>query len=331
MQELTNFDLVPAKITFDFDAYRAELEQEIAEYNIVVTAENVADAKKVATDLNKRKNEIDARRKAARKKAMGPIEEFDGQAKELVLMCEDGRQKILEQTRVYDQKVLAEAERLLGELRDALREQYGIDPEFHKAEFDDLIKLSSMTSNHNLTKSARDTLESRVRDEKSLQDRTKMRLLELENRSYKAGLAAPLTRDHVAHFLFADDERYESELQRILDAEVTRQQAAEKHMAERQEREARQQAEAKQEAQERDERMGRAEDAPQQPEPAPKAPEPPPAPDGKVTWTVTAIFHPTTPAGVSPEAIERELRRKLTEAGINTLSAVRVQQQEKAV
>jgi hypothetical protein len=116
--------------------------------------------------------------------------------------------------------------------------------EFRQAEFDDLVMVSAVTKAGSLAGKQKTILQNRCRDDRRIQDRTERRLLELENASLRAGLSAPLTRDHVEHFLFADDERYSRELERILTAEVQRQEEAEKRMRERIEREAKQKAEA---------------------------------------------------------------------------------------
>lgn len=61
---------------------------------------------------------------------------------------------------------------LLDDLRAALWDQHGVDAEFYRAEFDDLIKLTSLTKTGRLTKAARTALEARVRDDKERQDRS---------------------------------------------------------------------------------------------------------------------------------------------------------------
>jgi hypothetical protein len=105
-------------------------------------------------------------------------------------------------------------------------------------------------------------------DDKGAENRTKMRLLELENQSYKAGLKAPLTRDHVATFLFATDEEYQQRLDAMLQSEVRRQEQAEAHlraqMAQEQERNAQAEAMAAERVRQAEERAKQAEIAAQQ-------------------------------------------------------------------
>lgn len=319
--ELVRIETALPTIGLNFEEAKKLLEQEVAEYNIVVTADSVADAKKVATQLNKRAGEIDGLRKDAVAQVSEPIKEFDGQMRELVGICKEGRQKILDQVKRYEDETRAQADLLLRESREALWDDLDVKAEFRQADMRDLVKLTALTATGKLTKATSQELLGRVRDDKALQDRTERRLLELENRSYKAGLAAPLTRDHVEHFLFAYDDRYESELLRILDAEVERQETAEQRLRERQEREDRQ---ARQAALETEERRQRIETHREQDQAKPAAP-------GKVAWRVTCTFSTEAPAHIEAEAIEAELRRVLANAGIKALTSVRAERvQEEA-
>ena len=54
----------PACIEVNFDVLRKALEKDLERFEIVVTSDTVADAKKLATQLNETKKIIDDRRKA---------------------------------------------------------------------------------------------------------------------------------------------------------------------------------------------------------------------------------------------------------------------------
>lgn len=360
MQELIYVSAVPAKLAVNFDELKKHLERELERYAVVVTVDTVADAKKLATELNKTAGVIDTRRKDEVAKVSGPIKAFDAQMKELVELCKGGRQKILDQVKRFEDETRAALGELLHKRRAELWAELGVDGEFQRAETGDLILLTGITAKGNLAAAVAAKLEARVRDDKALQDRTKMRLLELENQSYKAGLAAPLSRDHVEPFLFADDASYGAELNRILDAEKRREAEAEARMRERLEREARQKAQQEQAEQERAERLerearaaeerARAEEERKQREAAAmerhaRAIETVDAArsagrvqtwseeeapfgdeedaDGHVSWTVTATFETSAAHGVLPAEIEAELMRVLAAAGVRTLVAVR--------
>lgn len=351
MQELINVSAVPAKLSVNFDELREHLAQQLKKYEIVVTADTLADAKKLATEINQTAGLIDKSRKEEVAKVSGPIKAFDGQMKELVDLCKGGRQKILDQVKRFEDEVRETARSLLTASLVALWTKHEVQAEFRRAEFDDLILLTSVTAKGNLARAAADKLESRVRDDRAFQDRTRMRLIELENQSYKAGLAAPLTRDHVRPFLFDPDERYAVELQRILAAEVQRQEEAERRLRDRIEREGRENEERarvaeaarlKREAEQKEQEdrlveelqatAGAAQAEPQEipDDEAPFEPEQSPAPSqykaasGRTDWVATATFEISAPIGVGRNEIAAELHRVMAKAGITTLRSVSV-------
>lgn len=356
MQDLISIESAPAKLAINYEELKAHLQQELARYEVVVTVDTVAAAKKLATELNQTAGTIDRIRKEEVAKVSGPIKCFDTQMKELVGLCKDGRKKILDQVERFEDKTRAAVVVLLEERRAQLWEEHAVEREFRNAACEDLVLLTSLTAKGNLARAASDKLESRVRDDKALQDRTRMRLVELENQSFRAGLTAPLTRDHVQPFLFADEERYADELQRILFVEVQRQEKAEQLLRERIERERRQveerelaerarkareaeqdvpHAEAKKEM---DEALAAQSAERAQVEPAetpfddeePFEAQPTPAPstykatNGRTEWVVTAVFETSVPNGVSRNEIATELHRVMAKAGITTLRSVDV-------
>lgn len=234
----------PAVIEFDFEAAKATLQDEVAKYDVVVTEETLADSKKLATQLNKTAAAIDDLRKKVVAEASAPVKVADGQLKELVQLYKDGRQKITDQVQQFEDKVKAIAEKLLKDLRDAQWDQQGVAAEFRDAQYGDLVKLGALTKKQQLTSATANELIQRVQVDKANQDRVKMRLMQLENASLKAGLSAPLTREHVSHFLFQDDDSYETQLQAVITRELDRQQQAEEALRQKIQREEQAKAEA---------------------------------------------------------------------------------------
>lgn len=357
MTELTiKTESVPAAITVNFEELRQALAERLEKYKVVVNSETVRDAKALATELNKLAGELDKRRKDEVAKASEPVKAFDGRMKELVGMCKDGRQHLIKQIDKFDDETRRQCYELLRDLRRELVEKHGVTSEFQRSGFDDLVLVSNVTAKGNLAAKAKSALESRVMEDKALQDRTDRRLLELENASYRAGLSAPLTRDHIHRILFLEDAEYGSELDKLLAAEVEREKAAQERMrakiqaeeehkarekaeTERREREAQERAEAGKVARDAREKSERDSPEPTQP-PAPEQREPsgtdqveamrrmmePAKPEadavGTVTWEVTATFATTVKAHVTQAAIEAELRRVMARAGITALESV---------
>lgn len=220
----------PAMIHVNFVQVREALVAELAKYDLVVTADTLADAKKLAADLNKYATEFDKRRKAAVEQVSGPIKEFDAQMKELIAMCKDGRQKLIDQTQRFEEEILANIRDLLGETLGREWDAHAVSAEFRKSKISDLVLLGSITSTGKLTGKVVNELKARALDDKGAENRIKMRLMELENASYRAGLKAPLTRAHVEVFLNAPDDEYSQRLQSMLQSEVQRQERAEAAM-----------------------------------------------------------------------------------------------------
>lgn len=329
MHDLIRIESTPALVSVNFAELKEALAKELAKYDVVVTADTLPDAKKLATDLNKTAGEIDKRRKEEVAKVSEPIRAFDDSMKELVGMCKDGRGKILKQVERFEDETRAACQELLIALRQELWDQYKVGPDFQRAGYQDLIQISHVTAKGNLTAKAKSELDARVVLDLRMQDQTERRLLELENASYKAGLAAPLTLDHVRPFLFEDHETYDRELTRIIEAEVRRQEQAEQAMRERLEREARLRAEAEQREQAR---LAQAAEPAQREEPVKQElgglpreePAAEPAAPGKIRLSVVAVFAPEVDPSVSYEAVEKALKAAMKKAGITTLQSITI-------
>jgi len=264
---LISISATPAAIAFNYEETRAWLEQELQQYDIVVTAETLAGSKKLATELNKLAAEISKRRKEAVAEVSAPIKDFDDKAKSLEQMCKDGRQRVLDQVKVFEDETRAQVLRVLVDERAAAWEALGVADEFRQSIVDDLVKLTGLTKTGKLSAALSNELNSRVQADKQLQQQTEMRLLHLENQSYKAGLAAPLSRAHVETFLFAPDDEYDQRLSALLDSERERERIAEERTRQRM---AAEQRRAEEEAQ----RRAAVEVVTPEPEPVRQAHEP---------------------------------------------------------
>lgn len=334
--DIIEYEVHPASIVLNFEEAKALIEKEVADYDVVVTEDSVADAKKLATALNKRAGEIDQELKAAIAKASAPLTEVDGQRKELVAICKDGRQRILVQVEKFENVKRQRAHNLLEAHRQEYWTKLKVKDEFKSAEFDDLVNLSAITKKGNLAASARSELEKRVQSDKAKQDQTERRLLELENRSYRAGLAAPLSRDHVRPFLFADDETYERELERIFKAEAEREKVATERERQRREREAasaprQEPAATPPETDQKPTGFGPGTNAPastaapvsgDHAPPQMRAPDAPESP-GFVKWRVVVTFEVETADSVTADKVCEAAHKRMAGAGITTATDIR--------
>ena len=269
--DLVVINATPAAIAFNFEETKAWLENELKQYDVVVTADTLPGSKKLATELNKMAGDIGKRRRDAVAAVSGPIKLFEEQAKALEKMCKDGRQRLLDQVKTFEDETRAKAKSELERCRLEAWDHHGVSDEFRNTVIDDLIKISALTKTGNLTASTANEVGNRVQADKQLQQQTEMRLLHLENQSYKAGLAAPLSRAHVETFLFARDDEYDQRLSALLESERERERVAEERSRKRFEEEQRR---AEEEAQRKAEAARRQAEAEQQVQQQVDQPEP---------------------------------------------------------
>lgn len=333
--ELVQVQTQPAEITANLDQLRTALQERLSQYETVVTEDGVKEAKATATEINKIKQELARRRKEAADLAKAPIQEFEASVKELEQEAEDYRQQILTQVDAFEQKVRDQAQDALAAERDRLWGDREVREEHRRATVDDLAKVSALTAKGALTKKAQEAVESRVREDRFRQEQVDYRLADLEARSYRAGLAAPITREQVEQWLEADEETYEAQVERLINAELEREAKAAQVERERQER--------REAAQEQAAPAPTPEPETEPSQPAQQAqwvpPEdsrtatesepgatPEPDENGNVTWTVTAVFTVTVQPGVTAADLEAETRRLFEEeAGVTTLQNVKAE------
>lgn len=238
----------PAVINGNFEQVKAHFETELKKYDIVVTADTLADAKKLATELNKAAGEVKKRGKAVTDEAAAPIDAVKQQVKDLAEMLLAGRQKLVDQIAKFEDETRAKAKQALIDYVIEQNTVKAVQLEFQRTRIEDLVNLQTLTSTGKLTSKVKAEVDARINLDLLLQQQTETRLLKLELESHKAGLSAALNRGHVEHFLFADDETYQAKLAALFETELAREQQAQEVMRKRIEQEKERQAEAEQRA-----------------------------------------------------------------------------------
>jgi hypothetical protein len=218
---------IPIFLT-NFVELKEKLIENLKLYEIRVTLENIKEAKEAATDLNKLSGEIEKKRKEETKKVSEPIRNFEAKVKELVLLCQDSRTKILEQVKIFEDETRNNCLILLDEFFEATWKEEGIRGEFVKSEISDLAIISNITGAGNLTKTAKDEVVRRIAEVKSLQIQKDNRLLKLENECLKSGLQSTIPADYIKPFLNLRDEDYNQKLLSLISQELIRQNEIEK-------------------------------------------------------------------------------------------------------
>jgi len=308
----------PAVLSFAYETFKADLEKRLEQYRTVVTADTVKEAKETATELNKIKTDLDTRRKEAIKYVSAPIKTADDQMKECVKLVADGRQDILDQVAKFDQARLDGLQDELIQRRDRLRADAEIQPEFYGAANDlsDLVKLGNLTAKDRLTNKAVQAVADRVNAELKLQQTVERRLLELENASFRAGLAAPLSKAHVEHFLYANDETYAAKLDELLQAEVERDRQSRQAIARESEKQAQAEPQPEPEPEPQKPTLEEAGLAggPEhggymaKPEPQDEPRQAPAQPGQSEQYHMTVTMTATLPAGMTEQDVEQQFR-----------------------
>ena len=210
------------KISTNFYAAKQQLSNILKEYDLVVDADSVKVAKKMATEINKLSRQIDTVRKEKVSELSAPIKEFEKEAKDLSSLCQESRQQLLSQVKVFEDKEIERAKNFLQEELNSAYLKYGIKDEFQNVKVLDLAIISNLNKN-GLAKKAKDAIDERVLEAKKFQEKIDKRLLTLETICFKGGLQAPLTRKNIEHFLMIeDDDIYLEKLVSLIQNEIAR-------------------------------------------------------------------------------------------------------------
>jgi len=310
-------EVIPALITANFDEVRKRLETELQRFDVVVTADTLPDCKKLATELNKLRGEIDTRRKDEVAKASEPVRQFDEKMKSLVSMCKDGRQNLIDQINRFDTEQIKKANVLAADYLTLQIDNADLSPEFSGIKLP-MQKISNLTKSGNLTSAARQEIDDLVSDKALLQSRTSKRLTDLELECRRKGMDEPLERAHVDAFLMADDDVYQSRLDSMIESELARierikkvEQAKAEEAAKR--READSVAKAKEMANIEAEKLQQVENEEAEAIDQPIEPTKEAVSSGEVT--ISATFKVKPPAGVSPDRILAAFIKRLKENG----------------
>ena len=209
-------------ITDNFEQLKASLIEQIKLYEIEVTDDNLSDAKKMATELNKLSTAINRIKIDKAKEFAAPIEEFKRKTAELIDIVQDGREKILKQIVAFDQRVIKIVTGLLAEERINLFEAMAVKPEFQTAKIEPLAIKSNLTTGGQLTKAAKDKLAEMVAADRAIQETVESRVASLQSVAERAGLIN-LSESLVASFIREPEAIYTEKLNKVIDGEIKRQ------------------------------------------------------------------------------------------------------------
>lgn len=241
MNEL-QVSVIPAQISANLAEIKADLLENLKQYDIEVTIETLPEAKKMATDLNKLAGEIDKRRKDVKKELSAPVDVFNAQAVELAKLILDSREKILKQVAVFEDKQREHCKKLLQNELDTLYIENEVAKEYQTGKIEKLAILSNLTDKAKLAKAAIEKVAEIVKADKAVQDMVESRKANLSAITERAGLIGGISDALVMPFIREPEAIYTAKLNEIIDAEIKRQKATEERIKAEAERKAREEA-----------------------------------------------------------------------------------------
>ena len=235
--------IVPAQISANLGEIKADLLENLKQYDIEVTIETLPEAKKMATDLNKLAGEIDKRRKDVKKELAAPVDAFNAQAVELAKMILDAREKILKQVAVFEDKQKTHCLKLLQNELDTLYLENEVTKEYQTGNIEKLAILSNLTDKAKLTKSAIEKVAEMVKADKAVQDMVESRKANLNAITERAGIVGGIYDKLIEPFIKESESIYTAKLNELIDGIIKQQKAAEDRIKAEAERKAREEAE----------------------------------------------------------------------------------------
>lgn len=235
--------VIPAQISANLTEIKADLLENLKQYDIEVTIETLPEAKKMATDLNKLAGEIDKRRKDVKKELSAPVDVFNAQAVELAKLILDSREKILKQVAVFEDKQKAHCRQLLQNELDTLYLENEVTKEFQTGNIEKLAILSNLTEKAKLTKGAIEKVAEMVKADKSVQDMVESRKANLSAITERAGIVDGIYDKLIDPIIREPEAVYTAKLNEIIDGIIKQQKAAEERIRADAERKAREEAE----------------------------------------------------------------------------------------
>lgn len=233
-------------IVTNTEQLKKELDTYLKKYDIEVTEETEKESSKVATELNKLATELNKKRVAVGKEIKKPADLLKKSVDELIEMVQEKRTSILDKVEVFKTKRFELIRELLEYERDRLFAELNVSEEYQFLDIEPLVKEGSLAKT-NLTKTAKESLLSMVRNIKALEDAVKIRTLELKVKCIDAGLEFPIELDEVKDFI--KDDNYDERLSLMIESRLkVEKQLKEKAQRESEEQKARQEQFRKDEA-----------------------------------------------------------------------------------
>lgn len=143
---------------------KASIAETIAKYDVVVVEDGLSEAKELMAIFNKNKKDFSSQCKMYLDELSGPIMEFKKHQKEIEAMFDEGRAKIADQVKKFEDEKLIKIAVLIKAYRNMACEAAGFNIE--SVSIEDLIMLSAVTVSKKgmaLTKAAKENIDGRIK------------------------------------------------------------------------------------------------------------------------------------------------------------------------
>lgn len=196
-----------------------ELEKD--EYNSIVTMNNFKVMKESSQFLGKVAKQISDFRIAKVKEETQDIKLFEDSLKKFTNMFKAKQDSIKNGLDIFEEEIRQQVKAVCVAYFNEYSIQVGLKEEFQNINLEDMTQTGFMTKTGNISTKGKEEVEKRVQVQLNLQNKVENRLMMLENKCLKAGIE-PLTKHHIQGFLFADDDKYEQNLNMIIESELKR-------------------------------------------------------------------------------------------------------------
>ena len=196
---------------------KKELAIHLEKYDIEVTADTEKDAGKAATELNKLAKDLNSKRLQVGKEIKKPADALKSSIDELIELVQEKRSTILEKVEVFKQDRFDKIRKLLECEKENLFMEMKVSPEYQFLDIECLVKETSLGKS-NLSKSAKESLQSMVRAIKAMEDAVTIRTLQLKVTCIDAGLQFPIELNEVEHFI--KEDTYDEQLKLMIDSRL---------------------------------------------------------------------------------------------------------------
>lgn len=196
---------------------KKELIVHLAKYDVEVTQETEKEASKMATELNKLAKDLNTKRLAVGKEIKKPADQLKKSIDELIELVQKSRTKLLDGVDEFKQKRFTIIRHKLEQERDRLFDELNVSDSYRFLDIEVLVVEGSL-GNSDLTKKAKESLQSMVRAIKALEDAVTIRTLQLKVTCLDAGLQFPIELREVESFIKEAD--YDARLKLMIDSRL---------------------------------------------------------------------------------------------------------------